>query len=207
MVEQWERKKETNKPCVCVLQTQATAPLTPTHSYQKGNTLNTTILISAIGHLIINICKSFPHYPVSILCFQEASQLSWGITQILIPKASVAFAALLYWVVVSYCFLLFQASQVLSGKESACQWGDTRHMGSIPVWRRSSGGGNGNPLQYSCVENPMDGRAWRATVHGVAKSQTRPRTQFSVNFFHGAYEYGEVFPEDPLLLHPAPIVW
>ena len=53
----------------------------------------------------------------------------------------------------------------------------------------------------------MDRKAWWATVHGVAKSQTRPRTQFSVNFFHGAYEYEEVFPEDPLLLHLAPIVW
>ena len=37
----------------------------------------------------------------------------------------------------------------------------------------SPGGGNGNPLQYSCLENPMDRRAWWATVHGVAKSQTR----------------------------------
>ena len=54
-------EEKRNKPCVCVLQTQATALLTPTHSYQKENTLNTTILISAIGHLIINICKSpFP---------------------------------------------------------------------------------------------------------------------------------------------------
>ena len=40
-------------------------------------------------------------------------------------------------------------------------------------WEDSPGEGNGNPLQYSCLENPMDGRAWRATVHGVAKSQTR----------------------------------
>ena len=38
------------------------------------------------------------------------------------------------------------------------------------------GEGNGTPLQYSCLENPMDGGAWWATVHGVAKSQTRPRT-------------------------------
>ena len=46
-------------------------------------------------------------------------------------------------------------------------------VGSIPGWGRSPGGGHGNPLQSSCLENPMDGGAWWATVHGVAKSQTR----------------------------------
>ena len=52
-------------------------------------------------------------------------------------------------------------------KASACNAGD---LGSIPGSRRSPGEGNGNPLQYSCLENPMDGGVWRATVHGVAKS-------------------------------------
>ena len=46
-------------------------------------------------------------------------------------------------------------------------------LGSIPGLRRSPGEGNGTPLQYSCLENPMDGGTWKATVHGVAKSQTR----------------------------------
>ena len=46
-------------------------------------------------------------------------------------------------------------------------------VGSIPGWGRSPGGGHGNPLQSSCLENPMDGGAWWAAVHGVAKSQTR----------------------------------
>ena len=55
-------------------------------------------------------------------------------------------------------------------KESACGAGD---QGSIPGSRRSPGEGNGNPLQYSCLENPMCGGAWQATVHGVAKSQTQ----------------------------------
>ena len=57
-----------------------------------------------------------------------------------------------------------------SGKESACQTGDT---GYIPGSGRSPGEGNGSPLQYSCLENPMDGGAWWATVHGVTKSWTR----------------------------------
>ena len=51
--------------------------------------------------------------------------------------------------------------------------GDKRDTGSVPEWGRSPGGGNGDPLQYSCLDNPMDGGAWRATVHGVAKSQTQ----------------------------------
>ena len=42
-------------------------------------------------------------------------------------------------------------------------------MGSVPGWGRSPGGGNGNPLQYSCLGNPMDRGAWWTTVHGVAK--------------------------------------
>ena len=45
--------------------------------------------------------------------------------------------------------------------------------GSIPGWGRSSGGDHGNPLQYSCLENPMDRGASQATVHGVPKSQTQ----------------------------------
>ena len=46
-------------------------------------------------------------------------------------------------------------------------------MGSIPGSERSPGGGNGNPLQYSYLGNPMDREAWQATVHGVANSRTR----------------------------------
>ena len=49
---------------------------------------------------------------------------------------------------------------------------DIRDMGLIPGFRRSPGGGHDIPLQYSCLENPMDREAWWATVHGVEKSQT-----------------------------------
>ena len=55
-------------------------------------------------------------------------------------------------------------------KASACNPGDP---GSVPGLGRSPGEGNGNPLQCSCLENSMDGGAWWATVHGVAKSRTR----------------------------------
>ena len=53
---------------------------------------------------------------------------------------------------------------------SACYVGD---LGMIPGLGISPGEGNGNPLQYSCLKNPMDGVAWWATVHGVAKSRTQ----------------------------------
>ena len=58
----------------------------------------------------------------------------------------------------------------LSDKESTCNAGD---MGLIPGSGRSPGGGNGNPLQCSCLENPRDGGAWWAAVYGVAQSLTR----------------------------------
>ena len=57
----------------------------------------------------------------------------------------------------------------LDSKESACSAED---QGSIPESERSPGEGNGSPLQYSCLENPMHGGTWQPTVHGVAKSQT-----------------------------------
>ena len=59
-----------------------------------------------------------------------------------------------------------------NGKESTCNAGD---LGSIPASGRSPGEGHGNPLQYSCLENPMDRGAWQATFSGITKSQTRLR--------------------------------
>ena len=66
-------------------------------------------------------------------------------------------------------------------KASACNVGD---LGSIPGLGRSPGEGNGNPLQYSCLENPMGGGAWWATVHWVAKSWTR-LSDFTFTFKDG----------------------
>ena len=69
------------------------------------------------------------------------------------------------------------------GKESAC---NVRGSGSIPRSGKSPEEGNGNPLQYSCLENPMDRGAWWATVHRVTKSGTRLR---DFAFFHKHTEH------------------
>ena len=65
-----------------------------------------------------------------------------------------------------------QASQLAVVKNPLANAGDAGDEGLIPGLGRSPGGGNGNPLQYSCLENPMDRGAWQATVHGVAESRT-----------------------------------
>ena len=76
----------------------------------------------------------------------------------------------------SYLLVLpsYATSQVALGVENLpANAGQVRDVGSVTEEGRSSGGGHGNPLQYSCLENPMDGGAWRATVHRVTKSQTQ----------------------------------
>ena len=69
------------------------------------------------------------------------------------------------------CCLLDRASQVAQCKESTTNAGDSGDAGSIPESGISPGEGNGNPLQCSCLGNPMDRGACRATIHGVAKNQ------------------------------------
>ena len=84
-------------------------------------------------------------------------------------------------------FFIFLQSDLCLGfpggsevKASACNAGD---LGSIPGLGNSPGEGNGNPLLYSCPENPMDGGAWWATVHGVAKSWIR-LSAFAIHYRH-----------------------
>ena len=79
------------------------------------------------------------------------------------------------------------------GEASACNAGD---LGSIPGLGRSPGKGNGNPLQYSCLENSMDWGAWWATIHGVAKSQT----QLS-NFMYTRIPWRRKYQPTPVFLH------
>ena len=90
----------------------------------------------------------------------------------MIPKSNLKYAEKMF---LEVSFLLLSLSlpdfpSGLEGKASACNEGD---RGSIPGSGRSPGEGNGNPVQYYCLENPMDRGVWQATVYGVAKSQTR----------------------------------
>jgi len=74
---------------------------------------------------------------------------------------------------VRWQYTVFRASQVvLEVKYLPVNAGDDRNVGLIPGSGRTPGVGNGNPLQYSCLENPMDRGAWWSKVHGVTKSQT-----------------------------------
>ena len=95
------------------------------------------------------------------------------------------------------------------GKESACKAGD---LGSIPGLGIFPGEENGNPLQYSCLENPMDRGVWRATVCGIKKSQTLlsdshthtyTHTQETKNHHHyqdgGHFHHLQKIPHDSLL--------
>ena len=74
------------------------------------------------------------------------------------------------------CDYLSLLLQWLSGEDFTCSAGETGDMGSIPESGRSPGEENGNSLQYSCLEDPMDRGAWRARVHRVSKSQTQLNT-------------------------------
>ena len=69
-------------------------------------------------------------------------------------------------------FELTLALQWLSGKNFICNAGGSGDVGSIPGSGRSPGGGHGNSLQYSCLENPVEREAWQAIVYRVAKSRT-----------------------------------
>ena len=72
----------------------------------------------------------------------------------------------------------FEIPRWYSGKESTCNAGD---LGSIPGSGRSTGEGNGYPLQYSCLDNSIDRGAWWATIHGVTKSWMTERLTVSLS--------------------------
>ena len=80
---------------------------------------------------------------------------------------------LLHYYIILFTLLTIDFLGRASGEEPACQCRKCKTRGSIPRSGRSPGGGHGHPLQYSCLENPVDRGAWQATVHRVTKSWTR----------------------------------
>ena len=100
--------------------------------------------------------------------FRRVGIISSNVRKISI-KLSVILSPNIFRISLEYHKATFGLSRWLGGKESVCQTGDTS---SIPGLGKSPGEGNGNPLQYSCLENSMNRGAWWATVHGVTKSQT-----------------------------------
>ena len=106
------------------------------------------------------------------------------IVSIVLPLPEYHIVGIIQCTVFSDWFLLFSNMHLRfiyifpgssDGKEPACNVGD---LGSIPGLGRSPREGNGNPLQYSCLENSMGRGAWRATVHGIAKSWTQLSEHF-----------------------------
>ena len=114
------------------------------------------------------------HLNMNIACCSMQSIIFRGIFHIDVSFSIILQETeILQW----YFSLLFKLSKnytsvslVAVVKNSLANTGD---VGSIPGWGRSLGRGNGTPLQYSCLGNPMDRGAWRATVYGVTKSQTQ----------------------------------
>ena len=96
-----------------------------------------------LGYRDLGIVKLFTHQKSNLVDAMESSQHGMGFPSGSVPKSLPANA------------------------------GDARDMVSIPGSGRSPGVGNGNPLQYSCLENPMDRGAWCTIVHAAAKSRTR----------------------------------
>ena len=108
--------------------------------------------------------------------------LSWGLPAFMDAKPLPSSPSCLCFSPTYPVLFLFPGSS--DGKESACNVED---LYSFPGSGRSPGEGNGNPLQYSCLENPMDRGAWRATAHGLTKSQIWLSDQHTNSLFQDPF--------------------
>ena len=140
-----------------------------------------TVHIPAAGplHLFPSLRIPFTQYPQGTHTTPPFS-LSLNATLVEKPLSKTMYPCLLplcpyltLFFFYTHYFLSWASQLALVVKNLPANVGSTRDPGSIPESGRSPGGGNDYPLQYSCLGNPTDRGAWRATVHGVAKSQTR----------------------------------
>ena len=144
--------------------------MTENYSIHKDFTTFSPITLTLVNHFVLNfhICVT----QLYIFVMQDIFSLS------IMALRSIQIIACINNLFFFYCCLLFHgmdlASQVvLVVKNRPANAGDMRDVGLIPGSWRSPGGGHGNPLHYSCLENPMDRGAWQGTVHRVIKSQTQ----------------------------------
>ena len=132
--------------------------------------------------MIIIICLGFPRtsYGKTQMNFL-ASPIFWGWIQQNLWKIKCESCkknqrwSQDFWPGCAYfvcCYILGSSQVALVVKNAPANAGNLGDIGSVPSLRRSYGEGNGNPLQYSCLKNPMNRGAWRAMVHRVAKNQT-----------------------------------
>ena len=123
------------------------------------------------------------HFQFSLSCIGEGNGSPLWCSCLENPRDRGAWWAAIYGVTQSWTWLNWLSSssssvymgllQWLSSKESTCNAGTAGTMSLIPASRRSTGGVNGNSLQYPCLKNPMDRGAWQTTVHRVTKSQVQ----------------------------------
>ena len=139
--------------------------------------MNVSLIINKVEHLFMFYCPlGFPLQGNAFLFLLPIFLLDY-LSFSLIHRN----ALLILNINIIYIYMYMRTSLVAQTvKRLAYNAGD---LGSIPGSGRSSGEGNGNPLQYSCLENPMDRGAWWATVHGVAKSR-KQLSDFTFTFIY-----------------------
>ena len=114
---------------------------------------------------------------VSVLLMNSQGWLPLGLTGLILRSKGLSLSvSLSFSLWVAYCTVNYWLPRWLNGKESTCSAEAVGNLGLIPGLGRSPGGGNGNSVQYSCWDNPMDRGTWQATLHGVTKSQTQLST-------------------------------
>ena len=120
--------------------------------------------------IIINLILKFIYKWIFQVSMWDNTRILFSVFFFLLSKYNREDTCMLIYTYMYISILGFPGGSVV--KNLPANAGDTRHVGLIPGLGRSPGRGNGNPLQYSCLENPMDRGAWRAMVHSLTKSQT-----------------------------------
>ena len=139
--------------------------------------MNVLFLFTCCNYYFFSICSAFCMIDVLLLdLFSSAGRLGSSLS--CSPN---------FWWPFTLPLQLSKDHRWHGGKESACQGGWCRSRRSDPWVRKIPGGGNGTPTQYCCLENPRDGGAWWAPVHGVAKSRAR-LSDFTFTFYFHALE-------------------